>query len=154
MTVLLSCDGFTDSVSASIPGRIIARFVSDTRTLDGELTEFTRSVLDTTITLLIKLATIGFVVPVFGIAGLLLGCIGAFVAELYIHAQMSCKRESSNKKSPLFSHFGDAVAGLISVRAYDSEEAMKTEAEKRCDAYVRTGVSFCAFLILSSYNTS
>jgi hypothetical protein len=88
-------------------GRIIARFVSDTRTLDGELTEFTRSVLDTTITLLIKLATIAFVVPVFGLAGLVLGCIGAFVAELYIHAQMSCKRESSNKKSPLFSHFGD-----------------------------------------------
>lgn len=98
---------WTDCLPSSLSGRIISRFVSDTRTLDGELTEFTRSVLDTTIALLIKLATIAFVVPVFGLAGIFLGCVGAFMAELYIHAQMSCKRESSNKKSPLFSHFGD-----------------------------------------------
>lgn len=85
---LSPCGGLTSHLSPPPPGRIIARFVSDTRTLDGELTEFTRSVLDSTITLLIKLGTIAFVVPLFGLAGLALGLVGAFCAELYIHAQM------------------------------------------------------------------
>lgn len=42
----------------------------------------------------------------------------------------------------MFSHFGDAIASLPSVRAYDAEEAMKLEAEKRADAYIKCSVSF------------
>jgi hypothetical protein len=49
----------------------------------------------------------------------------------------SCKRDSNNLKSPLFQTFNDSLSGLVSVRAYGGEEAVKQEAEERCDKYFR-----------------
>ena len=43
----------------------------------------------------------------------------------------------SNARSPVFSHFGAAINGLTSIRAYNAEEAFKTESLKRIDLYTR-----------------
>ncbi|KAL7413558.1 P-loop containing nucleoside triphosphate hydrolase protein [Mrakia frigida] len=123
-------------------GRIVSRFTRDMRSIDGEFTELTSAVLDMGITLVVKLAGITFVVPWFSAAGLVLVLFGSAIAELYIHAQLSCKREMSNAKSPLFSHFGDAIAGLVSVRAYGAEKQVRAEGVKRVDRYMRTIVVF------------
>lgn len=51
---------------------------------------------------------------------------------------MPCPRsEMSNARSPVFSHFGAAINGLTSIRAYNAEEAFKTESLKRIDLYTR-----------------
>jgi ABC-type multidrug transport system fused ATPase/permease subunit len=55
---------------------------------------------------------------------------------------MSIKREMSNTKAPLFSTFGDALGGLVSVRAYGAEQMFRDEALQRVDRYLRTAVSF------------
>lgn len=54
----------------------------------------------------------------------------------------------SNAKSPLFSHFGDAIAGLVSVRAYGAESKVRKEAIRRVDRYVRTIVIFYVRFVL------
>lgn len=139
------------------------------------------------ITLIVKLAGITFIVPWFSLSGLILIALGSVIAELCqffrrlpfpsppnsplppsftdIHAQLSCKREMSNAKSPLFSHcesepislvktrranlpllpfllpflsVGDAIAGLVSVRAYGAEKQVRAEGVKRVDRYMRT----------------
>jgi hypothetical protein len=41
-------------------------------------------VLDMGLSILIKLFTIAFVVPIFGIAGLVIGAVGGFIAELCV----------------------------------------------------------------------
>jgi len=51
-----------------------------------------------------------------------IGILGGFLAEVYMHAQLSVKREMSNAKSPLFSHFASAITGIVSIRAYGAEE--------------------------------
>jgi len=43
----------------------------------------------------------------------------------------------SNARSPLFSHFGAALGGLTSIRAYGAENSFRTEALRRIDKYTR-----------------
>lgn len=48
----------------------------------------------------------------------------------------------SNARSPLFSHFGAAIGGLTSIRAYGVEKAFKDESLKRVDKYTRPARAF------------
>lgn len=50
-----------------------------------------------------------------------IGIMGALLGELYMHAQLSVKREQSNAKSPLFSYLSAAVQGVVSIRAYGAQ---------------------------------
>ena len=59
-----------------------------------------------------KMAAIVYMSPVFLVPGLIVGLLGGWFGQIYIKAQLSVKREMSNAKSPVLSHFGAAVAGL------------------------------------------
>ncbi len=48
----------------------------------------------------------------------------------------------SNAKSPVMSHFGAAIAGLISIRAYGAQDTFKSESLKRINNYTRSARSF------------
>jgi hypothetical protein len=72
----------------------------------------------------------------------IIGAVGAFLGEVYIHGQLSVKREMSNAKSPLFSHFSAAVNGIVSIRAFGAQEKLRREARKRADKYTRAATAF------------
>ncbi|ELU44859.1 ATP-binding cassette transporter [Rhizoctonia solani AG-1 IA] len=80
--------------------------------------------------------------PVFTLPGAAVFAIGLWLGQVYMTAQMSVKREMSNARSPLFSHFGAALQGITSIRAYGVEDLFKTEALKRVDKYTRSGRAF------------
>jgi len=48
----------------------------------------------------------------------------------------------SNAKSPVLGHFGAAIAGLPSIRAYGSQNAFIRESLKRIDRYTRAARTF------------
>ena len=50
--------------------------------------------------------------PIFIIPGLIVGALGSWCGQIYIKAQLSVKREMSNAKSPVLSHFGAAISGI------------------------------------------
>lgn len=75
--------------------------------------------------------------PVFLAPGLFIATLGAWVGSIYMSAQLPVKREMSNAKAPIYSHFGAVMAGLTTVRAYGAEEAFKEENRKRIDMYTR-----------------
>lgn len=52
------------------------------RSIDGEFTELTSSVLDMSITLIVKLAAIAVMVPLFSLTGILVAGFGGLIAEL------------------------------------------------------------------------
>jgi hypothetical protein len=62
--------------------------------------------------MIVKLAAVVYMTPVFVIPGLTIGGLGAWFGNLYIKAQLSVKREMTNSRSPVFSHFNAAIAGL------------------------------------------
>jgi ABC-type multidrug transport system fused ATPase/permease subunit len=75
-----------------------------------------------TVALIIRFITAIAFVPIFSIPAILIAIVGGILGEVYMHSQLSVKREMSNAKSPLFSHFASALTGIVSIRAYGAEE--------------------------------
>lgn len=50
--------------------------------------------------------------------------------------------EMSNSRSPVFSHFGGAIVGITSIRAYGAQNAFKQESLMRIDRYTRAARTF------------
>jgi ABC-type multidrug transport system fused ATPase/permease subunit len=123
-------------------GRIISRFTKDMRSIDGPFTELAVGVFDISMGLIIKLVTIVLFVPFFSIPAIVIGVLGGFIGEMYIHAQLSVKREMSNAKSPLFSHLASSVSGIVSIRAYGAQEQIKNQTREKADKYTRTATAF------------
>jgi ABC-type multidrug transport system fused ATPase/permease subunit len=123
-------------------GRIISRFSKDIKNIDSSFTETFADVAEITISLAIKFVVVLALVPLFSLPALAIGLLGAFIGEVYIHGQLSVKREMSNAKSPLFSHFSAAVSGIVSIRAYGAQKKLMREAQKRADKYTRAATAF------------
>nr|XP_031862945.1 uncharacterized protein CI109_001420 [Kwoniella shandongensis]KAA5530017.1 hypothetical protein CI109_001420 [Kwoniella shandongensis] len=122
-------------------GRIISRFTKDMKTVDSQFTETFASVAQITVDLVLKLLVVVALVPFFSIPAIFIGVLGGFIGELYIHGQLSVKREMSNAKSPLYSHFSAAFNGIVSIRAYGAQQKIRVEAQRRADKYTRTATA-------------
>ena len=80
--------------------------------------------------------------PIFTIPGAVIAVIGGWCGQIYMKAQLSVKREMSNARAPVLGHFGAAIAGLTSIRAYGAQAQFRAESRKRMDKYVRTARAF------------
>ncbi|KAG9103574.1 hypothetical protein FRC06_009826 [Ceratobasidium sp. 370] len=123
-------------------GRIIARFTQDMRTIDGSLPNEFQSLTDMTIQLISRFIAVIVFSPIFTLPGAFVLVVGIWIGQIYIAAQLSVKREMSNSRSPLFSHFGAALQGITSIRAYGAEDQFRNEALKRIDKYTRAARTF------------
>ncbi|KAF8608398.1 hypothetical protein BDV93DRAFT_519443 [Ceratobasidium sp. AG-I] len=120
-------------------GRVVARFTRDLGAVDGSVPNEFLNLTDYTIALLLRFIAVIAFSPIFTLPGILIFVIGFWIGQLYIAAQLSVKREMSNARSPLFSHFGAALAGITSIRAYGAEDQFRNEALRRIDKYTRAG---------------
>ena len=82
------------------------------RPVDGTIAEYLGWLVDMTISMLIKFASVIVISPSVLLPGLIISVLGAWCGQLYIKAQLSVKREMSNARAPVLGHFGAAVAGL------------------------------------------
>lgn len=80
--------------------------------VDGPVVNNLLWVIEISATLLIKLAAVVVLTPVFVIPGILVSMLGGWCGHIYMRAQLSVKRERSNAKAPVMGHFGAAIAGL------------------------------------------
>ncbi|KZV64704.1 hypothetical protein PENSPDRAFT_656364 [Peniophora sp. CONT] len=122
--------------------RIVARATKDIHAVDGPFANDFKYVVQVSATMLIKVIVIVIVTPVFVIPCLLVFAIGRWFGAVYMAAQLSVKREMSNKRAPVIGHFGAAIAGITSIRAYGAQQAFRLESYKRIDDYTRTGRTF------------
>ncbi|KAK0478556.1 hypothetical protein IW261DRAFT_1551827 [Armillaria novae-zelandiae] len=90
----------------------------------------------------LKFVAVVIVTPLFLFPSVIVALAGAWCGQVYIKAQLSVKREMSNAKSPVLSHFGAAIAGLTSIRAYGVQEAFAQESLSRINRYTRTARTF------------
>ncbi|KAH7908629.1 P-loop containing nucleoside triphosphate hydrolase protein [Hygrophoropsis aurantiaca] len=122
--------------------RVITRCTQDIQAIDEDLARSVGFMIELTITILIRLGVIVFMTPAFLLPGIIVGVVGGFVGRTYIKAQLSVKREMSNAKAPVLGHFGAAVTGLTSIRAYGAQEAFKRESLTRIDRYTKCARMF------------
>ena len=80
--------------------------------VDGPVVNNLLWVIEISATLLIKLAAVVVLTPVFVVPGILVSMLGGWCGQIYMRAQLSVKREMSNAKAPVMGHFGAAIAGL------------------------------------------
>ncbi|KAK0465231.1 uncharacterized protein EV420DRAFT_1637381 [Desarmillaria tabescens] len=122
--------------------RVITRCTQDIRALDGPITMWFMYVVEISVTMVVKFVAVVIVTPLFLFPSVIVALAGAWCGQMYIKAQLSVKREMSNAKSPVLSHFGAAIAGLTSIRAYGVQEAFAQESLSRINRYTRTARTF------------
>ena len=110
--------------------------------MDGEFPQLLQSIADLTVDICFRLGAVVIFSPIFLIFGIILAVVGGWLGQVYMKARLSVKREMSNAKAPVMSHFGAAITGLVSIRAYGAQEAFKNESLARNDKYIKCGRPF------------
>ncbi|KAH7927390.1 P-loop containing nucleoside triphosphate hydrolase protein [Leucogyrophana mollusca] len=122
--------------------RVITRCTQDIRAIDGPFCQTLGLVSELTLTMIIKVGAIVLITPPFLLPGVIVGVVGGFIGRVYMKAQLSVKREMSNAKAPVLAHFGAAMTGITSIRAYGAEEFFKQESLARVDRYTKSARMF------------
>ncbi|KAH7905266.1 P-loop containing nucleoside triphosphate hydrolase protein [Hygrophoropsis aurantiaca] len=122
--------------------RVLTRCTQDIQAIDQELPQCIGFMVELTVTILIRLGAIVVMTPAFLLPGIIVGVVGGFVGRTYMKAQLSVKREMSNAKAPVLGHFGAAITGLTSIRAYGAQDAFKRESLTRIDRYTKCARMF------------
>lgn len=86
--------------------------------VDSTIPDYLNAVLGMGISMFAKFIGVVVFSPVFLFPGVIAFVIGAGLGQIYIKAQLSVKREMSNARSPVLSHFGAAIAGIGSYFFY------------------------------------
>ncbi|KAM5539772.1 hypothetical protein V8D89_006585 [Ganoderma adspersum] len=121
--------------------RIITRCTGDIQTVDTGFASDTELLMEITVFLLAKIFSIVIFSPIFIIPSILAGLLGGIIGNIYMKAQLCVKRELSVAKAPVLGHFGAAVSGITSIRAYGAQESFKREAHRRIDRYSRVAIT-------------
>ncbi|KAJ7690181.1 hypothetical protein B0H17DRAFT_1331449 [Mycena rosella] len=122
--------------------RIIARVTNDVRAVDDVFANMSWNLAAMLMTMLVRFgAIIGFA-PIFFFPGVVVGILGAWVGQIYISAQLPVKRLMSNTRAPVLAHFGAAITGLVSIRAYAAESKFSNESLARINRYTRAARNF------------
>lgn len=114
-------------------GRILNRFSKDINSVELNLprsyTEFLFCGLDVfMIVVVISIST-----PYVLIAFIPLAIFYAFIQRLYVASCSKLKRLDSASRSPIYSHFGESLNGISTIRAYQAEERFIQLIEQRVD---------------------
>lgn len=103
-------------------GRILNRFTKDTDTIDNELSDQTRLFLLSTANVLGVFILIIIYLPYFAIALVGLFVVFLAAAKFYRASAREIKRLDSLGRSVLFSHFGESVSGVATIKAYHDQQ--------------------------------
>ncbi|KAH7929355.1 P-loop containing nucleoside triphosphate hydrolase protein [Leucogyrophana mollusca] len=122
--------------------RVITRCTQDIRAIDGPFAQGIGMAVEGSLKMLVKLGAVVLMTPVFLVPGVVVGVIGGIVGRIYMKAQLSVKREMSIAKAPVLGHFGAAIAGLTSIRAYGAQESFKQKSLVRIDRYTKSARMF------------
>ncbi|VDC06815.1 unnamed protein product [Peniophora sp. CBMAI 1063] len=122
--------------------RFMARCTQDIRSVDGPVASEFRALVEIFAQMLVKLIAIVLVTPAFLLPSVFLFALGGYAGNVYMAGQLSVKREMSNARAPVLGHFGAAMGGLPSIRAYGAQAAFRLESYRRIDNFSRAARTF------------
>ena len=114
-------------------GRIVNRFSKDIDEIDIILPLNIKNIINQIFTVIGVIVIIIIVTPTMLIAMVPL-MIGFFIIQkLYIKTSRQLKRLFSVNRSPIFSHLGETLNGISSIRAYGCQEEFIVENEEKIE---------------------
>ncbi|KAF9942386.1 hypothetical protein BGZ65_001426 [Modicella reniformis] len=108
-------------------GRIMNRFTKDIETVDQEVAPIASGFLFDLLGTITVVLVITYVTPQFLLPAFLISILFVIMATLYLRSSRELKRIESITKSPIFSHFGESLSGVATIRAYGQEKRFQHE---------------------------
>lgn len=62
-----------------------------------------------------------------------IGILYYFIQRFYVATSRQLKRIESISRSPIYSHFGETVTGVSTIRAYQAQQRFINESESKLD---------------------
>lgn len=123
-------------------GRVVNRFSSDTDKLDHMLIRILEGYGGCVFFVLGTFVAICVVFPYFAIVLVVVIAIYWRMQLYYVTSSRELQRLDNISKSPIFSHFGESLAGAASIRAFASTEACLRANEAHIDLNQRAILAF------------
>ncbi|XP_052804271.1 multidrug resistance-associated protein 1-like isoform X1 [Mya arenaria] len=114
-------------------GRIVNRFSRDVETIDNTLPMNFRMFLLTFFGALSSFIVISYTTPLFLVAMIPIAFLYYLIQRFYIPTSRQLKRIESTTRSPIYSHFGESIAGASSIRGYRVEQRFMYESKEKVD---------------------
>ncbi|KAF9979193.1 hypothetical protein BGZ73_004079 [Actinomortierella ambigua] len=114
-------------------GRIVNRFSKDFEVIDSQMIQKMASMIINTLAILSVVVIISFITPMFLIAALFISVAYIYVGVFYVTSSRELKRLESITKSPLYSHFGETLVGVSTIRAFGAEHRFMEEVLVKLD---------------------
>ncbi|CAO3650129.1 unnamed protein product [Cunninghamella blakesleeana] len=99
-------------------GRILNRFASDFETIDSSLADDILQVVIQFTVISSGMIAVSSVSPLFLIPMVLIAILNIIIGKTYIVASRELRRLLSISRSPIYSHFGETIVGISTVRAF------------------------------------
>ncbi|XP_052898371.1 multidrug resistance-associated protein 1 isoform X3 [Anopheles moucheti] len=115
-------------------GRVLNRFSKDVDVLDNTLPQVLRSCLMMLFVVVATLVVICISTPVFAAVIIPIGILYYAVQRFYVATSRQLKRLESVSRSPIYSHFGETIQGVQTIRAYSVQDRFITESDEKVDS--------------------
>ncbi|XP_053672165.1 multidrug resistance-associated protein 1 [Anopheles nili] len=115
-------------------GRILNRFSKDIDTTDSDLPATLRAWSACFFGVVATLVVICISTPIFAAVIVPIGILYYGVQRFYVATSRQLKRLESVSRSPIYSHFGETIQGVQTIRAYSVQDRFITESDERVDA--------------------
>ncbi|CAL8256487.1 unnamed protein product [Lota lota] len=119
-------------------GRVVNRFAKDIFTVDEAIPQCFRSWVLCLLGVIGTLFVICLATPYFAIVIIPLAVVYYFVQRFYVATSRQLRRLDSVSRSPIYSHFGETVAGLSVIRAYGHQERFLKHNEATIDENIKS----------------
>ena len=114
-------------------GRVVNRFARDVDVVDQEIPFNLRTFMNHCLQIIITIVMIGMATPLFLVIILPVAILYYFIQKFYVPTARQLKRLESTTRSPIYSHFGETLSGVGTIRAYAANDRFIEEADSRVD---------------------
>merc|ERR1712223_1419525 len=114
-------------------GRILNRFGKDVDVLDTTMAMLIRGWITCLLAVTSTFLIISYTTPLFLIPIAVVMCCYYFVQRIYVATSRQLKRLESVTKSPIFSHFGETLNGVATIRAFSLQSDFIKRSERLVD---------------------
>ncbi|XP_050076525.1 multidrug resistance-associated protein 1 isoform X4 [Anopheles maculipalpis] len=115
-------------------GRVLGRFSKDVDVLDNTLPITVSELNYCFFEVVATLVVISISTPIFAAVIVPIGVLYYAVQRFYVATSRQLKRLESVSRSPIYSHFGETIQGVQTIRAYSVQDRFITESDERVDS--------------------
>ena len=114
-------------------GRILNRFGKDVDVLDTTMPMILRGWITCLLAVIATFGLISYTTPIFLLPLIVIAVCYYIVQRIYVATSRELKRLESVSRSPIYSHFGETVNGVQTIRAYNLQKSFIDESEAKVD---------------------